>query len=109
VRRRAEYAQARTVEGRAEELEASREMPIGYTRSRDRPRLHGRKIARHVQPCRTFECSKCEHVLKEMISPDPMKSDKAGWLAGEIKGTGIVGGGRAFEKSALGRKKITSA
>ena len=26
-----------------------------------------------------------EHVLKEMISTDPMKSDKAGWLAGELK------------------------
>jgi hypothetical protein len=34
---------------------------------------------------RTFECSKCEHVLKEMISTDPMKSDKVGWLAGELK------------------------
>jgi tRNA(Ile2) C34 agmatinyltransferase TiaS len=34
---------------------------------------------------RTFECSKCEHVLKEMISTDPMKSEKAGWLAGELK------------------------
>ena len=34
---------------------------------------------------RTFECSKCEHVLKEMISTDPMKSDKTGWLAGELK------------------------
>jgi hypothetical protein len=34
---------------------------------------------------RTFECSKCEHVLKETIATDPMKSDKAGWLAGELK------------------------
>jgi hypothetical protein len=34
---------------------------------------------------RTFACSKCEHVLKEMISTDPMKSDKAGGLAGELK------------------------
>jgi hypothetical protein len=34
---------------------------------------------------RMFECSKCEHVLKEMIATDPMKSDKAGWLAGELK------------------------
>ena len=34
---------------------------------------------------RIFECSKCEHVVKDMISTDPMKSDKAGWLAGELK------------------------
>jgi len=27
---------------------------------------------------RMFECGKCEHVLKEMSSTDPMKSDKAG-------------------------------
>jgi hypothetical protein len=46
---------------------------------------------------RTFECSKCEHVLNEMIATDPMKSDKAGWLAGEKK-TGMRS---AFEKSAL--------
>jgi hypothetical protein len=34
---------------------------------------------------RTFECSKCEHVFKEMISTDPMKSDKAGWAASGLK------------------------
>jgi len=34
---------------------------------------------------RTFECSKCEYVFEELISTDPMKSDKAGWLAGELK------------------------
>ena len=34
---------------------------------------------------RTFECGKCEHVLKEAIATDPMKSDKAGWLGGELK------------------------
>jgi hypothetical protein len=47
---------------------------------------------------RTFECSKCEHILKEMIATDPMKSDKAGWLAGELKKPGMRS---AFEKSAL--------
>jgi tRNA(Ile2) C34 agmatinyltransferase TiaS len=34
---------------------------------------------------RMFECGKCEYVLKEVISTDPMKSDKTGWLAGELK------------------------
>jgi hypothetical protein len=34
---------------------------------------------------RTFECSKCEQVLKEMIVTDPMKSDKAGWAASGLK------------------------
>ena len=34
---------------------------------------------------RTFECGKCEHVLKEAIATDPMKSDKVGWLGGELK------------------------
>jgi hypothetical protein len=34
---------------------------------------------------RTFECGTCEHVLKEVISTDPMNSDKAGWLAAELK------------------------
>jgi hypothetical protein len=34
---------------------------------------------------RTFECAKCEHVHKETVCTDPMKSDKAGWLDGELK------------------------
>jgi hypothetical protein len=34
---------------------------------------------------RTFECSKCAHVHKEMVATDPMNSDKVGWLAGELK------------------------
>jgi tRNA(Ile2) C34 agmatinyltransferase TiaS len=34
---------------------------------------------------RTFECTKCEQVLKEMIVTDPMKSDKAGWAASGLK------------------------
>lgn len=34
---------------------------------------------------RYFECGKCNHVHKELIATDPMQSDKAGWLAGELK------------------------
>lgn len=34
---------------------------------------------------RTFECTKCEQILKEMIVNDPMKSDKAGWAASGLK------------------------
>jgi hypothetical protein len=37
------------------------------------------------QHLRTFECTKCEQVLKEMIVTDPMKSDKAGWSASGLK------------------------
>jgi hypothetical protein len=33
---------------------------------------------------RTFECPKCEHVLRTMVE-DPMKSEVHGWLAGELK------------------------
>jgi len=54
---------------------------------------------------RTFECSKCEHVLKEMIATDPMKSDKAGWLAGELKKPDE----KCVREIRLGRRKITSA
>jgi len=31
---------------------------------------------------RTFECGKCEHIHKEVIFADPMKSSKTGWLDG---------------------------
>jgi hypothetical protein len=36
---------------------------------------------------RTFESRKCEHVLKTMVE-DPMKSEKLGWLTGELKPPG---------------------
>ena len=33
------------------------------------------------QDLRTFECTKCQHVRKEMAPTDPMKSDAfVGWL-----------------------------
>ena len=34
---------------------------------------------------RNFECGRCDHVVTVTVGMDPMKSDKAGWLAGELK------------------------
>jgi hypothetical protein len=34
---------------------------------------------------RMFECSKCNHVHKEMVATDPMHSNKVGWPTGELK------------------------
>jgi hypothetical protein len=33
---------------------------------------------------RTFQCAKCERT-ETVIADDPMKSEKAGWLASELK------------------------
>jgi hypothetical protein len=34
---------------------------------------------------RTFECSKCEYIHILTVATDPMKSDKAGWVNGDLK------------------------
>jgi hypothetical protein len=34
---------------------------------------------------RTFECGKCDHTHTVTVATDPMKSDKVGWLAGELR------------------------
>lgn len=34
---------------------------------------------------RNFECDKCDQVTTLTVATDPMKSDKVGWLAGELK------------------------
>ncbi len=34
---------------------------------------------------RNFECKKCAHFITVTVATDPMKSDKVGWLAGELK------------------------
>ena len=34
---------------------------------------------------RNFECEKCIHVITVTVATDPMKSDKVGWMAGELK------------------------
>jgi hypothetical protein len=37
------------------------------------------------QDLRTFECTKCQHVRKEVAPTGPMKSDALRWLAGNLK------------------------
>jgi ribosomal protein S27AE len=34
---------------------------------------------------RRFECAKCNHVHMVTVATDPMKSEAAGWPAGELK------------------------
>jgi hypothetical protein len=34
---------------------------------------------------RTFECQKCGHIRRMVVSNDPMTSDMHGWLAGELR------------------------
>jgi hypothetical protein len=34
---------------------------------------------------RTFECRKCQNIYTVTVEIDPMKSDKEGWIAGELK------------------------
>jgi len=61
----------------------------------ERPRCpscdQSRMILSQVEPgpngfdFRTFECQKCGHIHKMIISTDPMESDMRGWLDGELK------------------------
>jgi hypothetical protein len=54
------------------------------------PKCQGRMMLARIEPgpngsdLRTFECPKCEHVLKTMVE-DPLKSDSAGWVSGELR------------------------
>jgi hypothetical protein len=34
---------------------------------------------------RNFACAKCDRFITVTVATDPMKSDKAGWIAGELK------------------------
>jgi hypothetical protein len=34
---------------------------------------------------RAFECPKCDEVVTKSFVSDPMKSDAAGWVKGELK------------------------
>jgi hypothetical protein len=34
---------------------------------------------------RNFECEKCDQLVTLTVANDPMKSEKAGWLAGGLK------------------------
>jgi hypothetical protein len=55
------------------------------------PTCHNRMNLAQVMPgrpgfdVRTFECGRCEHAHILTVATDPMKSDKIGWLAGELK------------------------
>jgi hypothetical protein len=55
------------------------------------PRCHDRMLLARIMPgskgydLRSFECGKCDHVIKMTVATDPMKSDKLGWAAGELK------------------------
>jgi hypothetical protein len=53
------------------------------------PKCQGRMMLARIEPgpdhsdLRTFECPKCERVVKTMVE-DPMKSGVTGWLSGEL-------------------------
>jgi len=55
------------------------------------PKCQARMMLARISPgpegydSRTFECAKCDHVLTVKVAHGPMKSDKAGWIAGELK------------------------
>lgn len=34
---------------------------------------------------RNFQCAKCGYSVTATVATDPMRSDKLGWLAGELK------------------------
>jgi hypothetical protein len=54
------------------------------------PKCQGRMMLARIEPgpahsdLRTFECPKCERVLRKMVE-DPFKSADTGWMAGELK------------------------
>lgn len=60
----------------------------------ERPRCHrcfGRMSLTRIMPdrpgfdVRTFECGQCHHTQIVSVEIDPMKSNRLGWLAGELK------------------------
>ncbi len=54
------------------------------------PRCHTRMMLVRIFPVpdheesRTFECAKC-NFTETVTVPDPLKSDFAGWIAGELR------------------------
>lgn len=60
-------------------------LPIARPRC---PKCQGRMLLARIEAgpansdLRTFECPKCEHVIKKVIE-DPLNN--TGWLAGELK------------------------
>lgn len=55
------------------------------------PTCHNRMNLAQIMPgrpgfdVRTFECGRCDHTHILTVATDPMKSDKIGWLPGELK------------------------
>jgi predicted nucleic acid-binding Zn ribbon protein len=55
------------------------------------PRCQNRMALAQILPgppgfdLRKFECDNCDHIVTLTVATDPMKSDKVGWLAGELK------------------------
>jgi hypothetical protein len=46
--------------------------------------LTGFSLGPAGRDCRTFECAKCDQT-ETVIVDDPMRSENAGWLQGELK------------------------
>jgi len=63
-------------------------MPIERPRC---PKCNNRMSLARIMPgpngydLRNFECDKCDNVMTLTVATDPMKSNKLGWLAGELK------------------------
>jgi DNA-directed RNA polymerase subunit RPC12/RpoP len=55
------------------------------------PKCQNRMMLARIMPgppgfdLRNFECAKCVHAIMMKVATDPMKSNKVGWLAGELK------------------------
>jgi hypothetical protein len=55
------------------------------------PKCQIRMVLARIMPgpkgfdVRSFECAKCERAATVTIAHDPMQSDTAGWIAGELK------------------------
>jgi hypothetical protein len=54
------------------------------TRCEGRMTLTGISLGPQGRDFRTFECEKCNQT-ETVIADDPMRSEKVGWLQGELK------------------------
>jgi hypothetical protein len=54
------------------------------------PKCHSRMALARIVPgpkgydLRNFECEKCDRVVTVTVATDPMRSDAAGWINGEL-------------------------
>ena len=66
-------------------------IPLIAIESRECLKCQGPMVLARIMPgglnfdLRTFECAKCDHVEKIMITTDPMMTDTLGWLLGELR------------------------